>query len=131
MNSIPIEIVTLDKRVLNIAMDEIISPKTIKKINNEGLPIPNIYEKDKQIDPLEDKNVDNEGKNIEVIQENNKENIADITIQKNKLNENSFFFNHAGRKNTKGDLYIKFDIRFPKYIKQDVKDDLEALLKDC
>jgi DnaJ-class molecular chaperone len=34
-----IQIITLDNRVLNIFIDEIISPNTVKQIENEGMPI--------------------------------------------------------------------------------------------
>ena len=39
LNSEPIKLNTLDNRKLAIGMDEIISPQTIKKIKNEGMPI--------------------------------------------------------------------------------------------
>jgi DnaJ-class molecular chaperone len=42
-----LDIVTLDKRVLTISFDEIISPRTIKLIQNEGMP--NQFKKGKLI----------------------------------------------------------------------------------
>ena len=39
LNSIPVIFNHLDGRVLNISMDEIISPDTVKVVKNEGMPI--------------------------------------------------------------------------------------------
>ena len=37
----PIQIVSLDNRVLNIFVDEIVSPNSVKKVSDEGMPIIN------------------------------------------------------------------------------------------
>ena len=39
LNSVPVEVNTLDGRKLCISMDEIISPKTVKVVKGEGMPI--------------------------------------------------------------------------------------------
>lgn len=39
LNSVPVTLVTLDGRKLSIAMDEIISPQTVKVVKSEGMPI--------------------------------------------------------------------------------------------
>ena len=82
LNSEPVSLVTLDNRKLTIAMDEIISPQTVKIVKAEGMPI---YDKS---DPL----------------------------------HNLLF------KEKKGDLYIKFDISFPKFIDPEKKEEITRLL---
>jgi len=84
LNSIPVIFNHLDGRVLNISMDEIISPDTVKIVKNEGMPI-----------------IDQE-KAIESV-------ILD---------------------NKKGDLYIKFDIKFPDYINDKKKQKIISLLEE-
>jgi len=39
LNSVPWKFKTLDGRILNISIDEIITPKTVKVVENEGMPI--------------------------------------------------------------------------------------------
>lgn len=41
LNSEPVSLTTLDNRRLTIAMDEIISPQTVKLVKGEGMPIYN------------------------------------------------------------------------------------------
>ncbi len=82
LNSEPVGIVTLDNRKLTIAMDEIISPQTVKLVKGEGMPI---YNKDDLI-------------------------------------QNLLF------KEKRGDLYIKFDISFPKFIDPEKKEEITRLL---
>lgn len=77
-------ITTLDNRKLTIAMDEIISPQTVKVVKSEGMPIHN------KNDPL----------------------------------QNLLF------KEKKGDLYIKFEISFPKFIDPEKKEEIVRLLSD-
>jgi DnaJ family protein B protein 4 len=48
INAAPIRIETLDGRVLNIAMDEVISPQTIKEVPGEGMPV---YRAERETDP--------------------------------------------------------------------------------
>lgn len=86
LNSVPLTIETLDNRKLYISMDEIISPQTVKKIENEGLPI--------------------------------------IEESKGKL------FNKAKDLSKKGDLYINFDIKFPQFLTQEIKEELANLLDE-
>lgn len=85
INSVPLEVVTLDGRRINVTMDEIISPQTVKLIEREGLP-----------------------------------------SQESK----SKFANKVRGISNKGNLFIKFDIRFPRYLSQDTKDELIDLLKE-
>ncbi len=82
LNSEPVSLTTLDDRKLTIAMDEIISPQTIKLVKGEGMPI---YNKE---DPI----------------------------------QNLLF------KEKKGDLYIKFEITFPKFIDPEKKEEITRLL---
>ena len=74
--ALPIGITTLDKRVITISFEEIITPKSVKVIYNEGMPIIN-------------------EKNAEIGQE-----LA---------------------KNTKGNLIVSFNIKFPKHIADEKK----------
>ncbi len=82
LNSEPVPLNTLDGRRLTIAMDEIISPQTVKVVKSEGMPI---YSKE---DPI----------------------------------HNLLF------KEKKGDLYIKFEIFFPKFIDPLKKEEITRLL---
>ena len=83
LNSEPVSLITLDSRRLTIAMDEIISPQTVKMVKGEGMPI---YNKE---DPL----------------------------------------NHLLFKEKRGDLYIKFEIQFPKFIDPEKKEEITRLLE--
>lgn len=83
LNSTPITINTLDDRRLDITIDEIISPQTVKIISIEGLPV---YEEQSLLTP------------------------------KTYINKK------------KGDLFLKFNIIFPTFIPQEVKDELSNLL---
>ena len=49
LNSLPVIFEHLDGRKLNISMDEIISPDTIKVVKNEGMPI---IDKEKPIESI-------------------------------------------------------------------------------
>lgn len=82
LNSEPVKITTLDNRKLTVAMDEIISPQTVKQVKGEGMPIYN----------------------------------------KEELIQNLLF------KEKKGDLYIKFEIIFPKFIDPVKKEEITRLL---
>lgn len=84
LNSTPVIFSHLDGRILNISMDEIISPDTVKVVKNEGMPI-----------------IDEEKP------------IESITLE-----------------NKKGDLYIKFDIKFPDYINDKKKEKIISLLEE-
>lgn len=81
INSAPLIINTLDGRRIDLAVDEIISPSSVKLVKGEGLPNPNIEHR----------------------------------IISNKEKE-------------KGDLYIKFNIIFPKEISNEDKEKLIELL---
>lgn len=70
-----IQVYTLDNRVLNIFLDEIVSPNTVKIIKGEGLYFKNSTE-------------------------------------------------------NKGDLYISFNILFPKYLPPENKERISTLLED-
>lgn len=83
LNSEPVSLITLDSRRLTIAMDEIISPQTVKMVKGEGMPT---YNKE---DPL----------------------------------------NHLLFKEKRGDLYIKFEIQFPKFIDPEKKEEITRLLE--
>ena len=39
LNSVPVLIKTLDDRNISISMDEIISPKTVRIVKGEGMPV--------------------------------------------------------------------------------------------
>jgi len=78
----PVNIVTLDTRYIHIPIDEVISPKYVRKVPNEGMPIP--YAK------------------------------VDATNFSKPLQ--------------KGDLYIRFEIEFPKSITEDQKKELKQVL---
>lgn len=82
LNSSPINLTTLNGRKLMIAMDEIISPKSVKCVSGEGMPIYN------KAEPIE-----------------------------------NLVFNEK-----KGDLYIKFNIVFPDFIKAKKKEEISRLL---
>lgn len=82
LNSSPINLTTLDGRKLMISMDEIISPKSVKCVSGEGMPIYN------KASPIE-----------------------------------NLVFNEK-----KGNLYIKFNIIFPDYIKTNKKEEISRLL---
>ena len=84
LNSEPVSLFTLDNRRLTIAMDEIISPQTLKVVKGEGMPI---YNKE---DPI----------------------------------HNLLF------KEKRGDLYIKFEILFPKFIDPVKKEEITRLLSE-
>lgn len=86
LKSETLKVSTLDDRILYIAMDEIISPQTVKKIEGEGL----------------------------------------VKIDETKKR----FFNLSRDKAPRGDLYIKFDIRFPKNLRIEDKDELIRLLSE-
>ena len=81
LNSEPVRFTTLDGRKLNISIDEIISPSTVKIVPGEGMPI---FE--------------------------NEMNVRDLNIKK-------------------GDLFIKFDIKFPEYIDPVKKVEITNLLE--
>ena len=81
LNSEPVRFTTLDGRKLNISVDEIISPSTVKVVPGEGMPI---FE--------------------------NEINVRDLNAKK-------------------GDLYIKFDIKFPEYIDPAKKIEITNLLE--
>jgi len=83
INSDPVQIKTLDGRLLSIALDEIICPKTVKQVKGEGMPIYND-------DPLAALKLDH----------------------------------------SKGDLYIKFDIAFPKHLSEEQKEQLREILSN-
>jgi DnaJ family protein B protein 13 len=82
LNGAPVKLTTLDNRKISVAIDEIISPSTVKKVPGEGMPI---YQK--------------------VIS------VRDLTVKK-------------------GDLYIKFHIKFPEYIEPSKKQEITKLLDD-
>ena len=81
LNSEPVRFTTLDGRKLNISVDEIISPSTVKVVSGEGMPI---YESEI--------------------------NVRDLNVKK-------------------GDLFIKFDIKFPEYIDPVKKIEITDLLE--
>ena len=81
LNSEPVRFTTLDGRKLNISVDEIISPSTVKVVPGEGMPI---YESEI--------------------------NVRDLNVKK-------------------GDLFIKFDIKFPEYIDPVKKIEITNLLE--
>ena len=81
LNSEPVRFTTLDGRKLNISVDEIISPSTVKVVPGEGMPI---YESEI--------------------------NVRDLNVKK-------------------GDLFIKFDIKFPEYIDPVKKVEITNLLE--
>ena len=81
LNSEPVRFTTLDGRKLNISVDEIISPSTVKVVPGEGMPI---YESEI--------------------------NVRDLNLKK-------------------GDLFIKFDIKFPEYIDPVKKIEITNLLE--
>lgn len=81
LNSEPVLFTTLDGRKLAIAIDEIISPSTVKVVHGEGMPI------------LQDDM-----------------NVRDLNVKK-------------------GDLFIKFDIKFPEYIAPNKKMEITNLLE--
>ena len=81
ISSTPVEVITLDGRKIQITMDEIISPQTVKRVEGEGLPL---------------------------------------------INEKKVFVKNLPR----GDLFVKFDIKFPKFLNQNVKDELVSLLEN-
>jgi DnaJ family protein B protein 13 len=78
----PVSIVTLDSRHVHISIDEIITPKYIKKVTGEGMPIHN-----------------------------------------EKIDSKTF-----NKKLDKGDLFIKFDIDFPKSLSEDQKSEIKKCL---
>jgi len=39
INSTPVRLITLDGRTILLSIDEIISPKTLRKVINEGMPL--------------------------------------------------------------------------------------------
>lgn len=82
LNGAPVRLTTLDNRKISVAIDEIISPSTVKKVPGEGMPI---YQKEISV--------------------------RDLTIKK-------------------GDLFIKFHIKFPEYIKPSKKQEITKLLDD-
>ena len=84
LNSTPVIFHHLDGRILNIAMDEIISPDTCKVVKGEGMPI--------------------------IDEENPVESVA--------------------LDNKRGDLFIKFDIKFPDYINDKKKQRIIELLEE-
>ena len=84
LNSTPVIFHHLDGRILNIAMDEIISPDTCKVVKAEGMPI--------------------------IDEENPVESVA--------------------LDNKRGDLFIKFDIKFPDYINDKKKQRIIELLEE-
>jgi DnaJ-class molecular chaperone len=81
LNSEPVRFTTLDGRKLNISIDEVISPSTVKIVPGEGMPI---FE--------------------------NEMNVRDLNVKK-------------------GDLFIKFDIKFPEYIDPVKKVEITNLLE--
>ncbi len=81
LNSEPVRFTTLDGRKLNISIDEVISPSTVKIVPGEGMPI---FE--------------------------NEMNVRDLNVKK-------------------GDLFIKFDIKFPEYIDPVKKAEITNLLE--
>ena len=82
LNGAPVRLTTLDNRKISVAIDEIISPSTVKKVPGEGMPI---YQREISV--------------------------RDLTIKK-------------------GDLFIKFHIKFPEYIKPSKKQEITKLLDD-
>ena len=82
LNGAPVRLTTLDNRKISVAIDEIISPSTVKKVPGEGMPI---YQKEISV--------------------------RDLTIKK-------------------GDLFIKFHIKFPEYIEPSKKQEITKLLDD-
>ena len=82
LNGAPVRLTTLDNRKISVAIDEIISPSTVKKVPGEGMPI---YQKEISV--------------------------RDLTVKK-------------------GDLYIKFHIKFPEYIEPSKKQEITKLLDD-
>jgi len=76
----PAELVTLDGRLLKVPVDEVVTPKTLIKIEGEGMPIPPV----KGADPLEPLR--------------------------------------------KGDLYVRFEIKFPKKLSDDQRQRLQSVL---
>jgi len=85
LNSDPIELITLDGRKIHIPIDEVISPKTVKQVKEEGMPI---------------------------------------------YNKDEFKVEHFGKSPHKGDLFIKFEIVFPKNISEENKLKLREILND-
>ena len=85
LNSVPLLINSLEGRRLDITMDEIISPQTIKKVKEEGLPF---------------------------------------------YNETILLGSKKSEALKKGDLYVKFNITFPKYLPQEAKDEINYLLNN-
>ena len=81
LNSEPVKLTTLDGRIIVVAIDEIISPSTVKIVYGEGMPI---YKKEFSVN--------------------------DLSIKK-------------------GNLYIKFDIKFPEYIDPMKKQEITGLLE--
>jgi DnaJ family protein B protein 13 len=82
LNGAPVRLTTLDNRKISVAIDEIISPSTVKKVPGEGMPI---YQKEISV--------------------------RDLTVKK-------------------GDLYIKFHIKFPEYIEPSKKQEITKLLDE-
>lgn len=80
----PVTIQSLDCRFLKVAVDGIITPRTVIKIPSEGMPIPYVRGEDSSVDPLD-----------------------------------------APRK---GDLYVKFNIKFPKKLSDSQRQRIEAVL---
>ena len=81
LNSEPVKLTTLDGRIIVVAVDEIISPSTVKIVYGEGMPI---YQREFSVNNLSIK---------------------------------------------KGNLYIKFDIKFPEYIDPMKKQEITSLLE--
>lgn len=78
----PASIETLDGRILRVAVDHIVTPKTVIKIDGEGMPI--LPKGDVRVDPLDPPQ--------------------------------------------RGDLYVKFDIKFPSKLSDGHRQRIEAIL---
>ena len=88
LTSTPIKLITLDNRVININLDQIITPQTVHCVQGEGMPICQGTDKDQILNHL---------KPIQTL--------------------------------PRGDLYIRFDIEFPKNISIEHKNKVVELLK--
>jgi len=76
LTSEPVILTTLDGRKLYVPLDEVISPKSVKLVKGEGMPI---------------------------------------------YNKDEFKVEHFGKPQQKGDLFIKFEIKFPNFISDEDK----------
>ena len=70
LNAEPITVKTLDDRIIKVPVDSIVTPRTVIKVDGEGMII-----RDESVDPLDEPK--------------------------------------------RGDLYVKFDVRFPKKLTED------------